>query len=298
MKQAICTISTQSHLFKSQALLNSVASYSDVDLFYLMTDENQQEKNDTFHTHFLSDLQSDLAKKIKSKYKGDKLRWALKPVYIQFLFEQGYDQVIYVDNDIFFYNSPDFLFQKLETASFLLTPHFYKADPKNEQNWLEANFRVGLYNAGFFGANKNAIPILEWWANCCLYNVKKAFWRGLFDDQKYLDLVPILFDNVEIIKNRGCNFAGWNSPESELSRNEKNELLINGNPLVFIHFAALSMLEFSKKNHAANPEYETYVNALKKIQPIFENSASKMEKRNLKSFIYYLRWKIARFFEK
>ncbi len=299
MKQAICTISTQSHLFKSQALLESVASHSDVDLFCLLTDVDEQVMNNPFfQMNYLSDLQSDLAKKMKAKYKNDKLRWALKPVYIQFLIEQGYEKVIYVDNDVFFYASPDFLFEKLEKSSFLLTPHFYNANPTKEQNWLEANFRVGLYNAGFFGANQNAIPILEWWANCCFYNVKKAFWRGLFDDQKYLDLIPVLFDKVEIIKHRGCNFAGWNSKTCELSRDNENTLLINGKPLIFIHFAALSMLEFSKKEHLANPEYETYLNALKNIHPTFENSPSKMEKRNLKSYIYYLRWKITRFFEK
>ena len=298
MKQAICTISTQSHLFKSQALLESVARYSDVDLFCLITDSEQQVEGNLFHTHTLSDLQSDLAKKIKKKYKGDSLRWALKSVYIQFLLEQGYEQVIYVDNDIFFYSSPDLLFEKLNTSSFLITPHFYKADPSKDQNWLEANFRVGLYNAGFIGANRNAIPILEWWANCCLYNVKKAFWRGLFDDQKYLDLIPILFDDVAIIKHRGCNFAGWNSQQSTLKRNIENQLTVNGDSLVFIHFTALSLLEFSKKEHAVNEELESYVKALKNINPNFDSKESKLDKRNLKAYFYYLRWNIARILER
>lgn len=298
MKKAICTISTQSHLYKSQALLDSASKYTDADLFCLITDVEQAITDLPFHINILSDLQSEKANKLKNKYKDDKLRWALKSVYLRYLLEQGYDQVIYVDNDIFFYDSPDFLFERLNTANFLLTPHFYDSSPAQNQNWLEANFRVGLYNAGFIGANKNAIPILDWWANCCLYNVKKAFWRGLFDDQKYLDLVPVLFDKVEIVKHRGCNFAGWNSRTSELKRNNDNELIVQNDQLIFIHFATLSMLEFSKKEHLANPEYEVYVKTLKKYNPTFENTISKREKRNLKAYFYYLRWNIVRFFEK
>ncbi len=298
MNQAVCTISTQSHLFKSQALLDSIANHSNADLFCLITDAKQSILEQSFQTHVLSDLQSDLAIKLKEKYQGDRLRWAMKSMYIQLLLESGYDQVIYVDNDIFFYDSPDFLFEKLNSANFLLTPHFYESNTGQNQNWLEANFRVGLYNAGFIGANKNSIPILNWWAECCLYNVKKAFWRGLFDDQKYLDLIPILFDNVEIIKHRGCNFAGWNSQSNQLSRNSNLHLLIQNDPLVFIHFAAFSMMEFSKEEHLANKEFEIYLKALKKINANFENKSNKLEKRNLNSFFYYLRWNVARLFEK
>lgn len=296
MKTALCTITTQSHLFISFALLESVSELHQTDLFCLITDTSETLEHSKIHFHRLKDLEST-AKVIK-KYKGDKLRWSLKPIYLKYLLEQGYERVIYVDNDVFFYKSPQFLFDQLNASNFLLTPHFYKADARKDQNWLEANFRVGLFNAGFIGANKNAIPILDWWANCCLYNVKKAFWRGLFDDQKYLDLVPVLFDKVEIVKHRGCNFAGWNSRTSELKRNNDNELIVQNDQLIFIHFATLSMLEFSKKEHLANPEYEVYVKTLKKYNPTFENTISKREKRNVKAYFYYLRWNIARRFEK
>ena len=297
MKQAICTISTQSHLFKSQALLESVAKYSQVDLFCLITDSEQQSGNYPFHTNTLSDLISEQAQKIKRKYKGDHLRWAMKPVYLKYLLEQGYEEVIYVDNDIFFYDSPDFLFEKLKTASFLLTPHFYKADPLKDQNWLEANYRVGLYNAGFIGVSKNGIDILDWWTNCCLYNVKKAFWRGLFDDQKYLDLVPILFDNVEIVKRRGCNLAGWNYENYKIERNEA-AVLINNQSLVFIHFADSSMNNFSQSSSVLFPEWELYLKELKAHKNDFEYRKSNFNKRMISVYLYYIKWLFYRLFEK
>lgn len=297
MRTALCTISTESHLFKSYALLESVKQYSQTDLFCLITDSPKIMEHSEFHFNYLSDLNSDIAEKIKKKYTGDKLRWSLKPVYVKSLLEKGYERVIYVDNDVFFYSSPDFLFKKLASSSFLLTPHFYKTNPKKEQNWLEANFRVGLYNAGFFGANKEASPILDWWANCCLYNVKKAFWRGLFDDQKYLDLIPVIFENVEVVRHRGCNFAGWNSDNVQLETNSERQLTINNDPLVFIHFAQLSVERFSDAESPLYPYYKDYSAALRLIRPGFEFPGKKLTLSSFSTYFYYLRWKFSRLFE-
>lgn len=295
MKTALCTISTQSHLFKSYTLLESVEKYCQTDLFCLVTDSTEI-KHSRFQCHSLNDLKSDKATKIKKKYRNDRLRWSLKPVYVKHLLDQGYDQVIYVDNDIFFYSSPDFLFEKLKTSDFLLTPHFYKANPRKEQNWLEANYRVGLYNAGFFGATKNAIPILDWWADCCIYNVKKAYWRGLYDDQKYLDLVPVIFENVEIVKNRGCNLAGWNADDIDLHY-ENDKLIINGEELVFIHFAQLSIEQFSKLNSKLYPVFKHYLEELQNHKSEFQFSNKKYSQLSFSTYFYYLRWKLSRLFE-
>lgn len=254
-------------------------------------------KNPNCSFNYLTDLKSNLAEKIKKKYQNDQLRWSLKPVYVQHLLEQGYDQVIYVDNDIFFYSSPDFLFEKLKLSDFILTPHFYKANPDTEQNWLEANYRVGLYNAGFFGANKNSLPILNWWAECCLYNVKKSYWRGLYDDQKYLDLIPVIFKKVEIIKHRGCNFAGWNCDEAELKKDHSNQLIIQEDPLIFIHFAQLSVERFSDRNSIVYNAFKQYLEALQKESPGFQFVSKKYTLSSFSTYFYYLRWKLSRLFE-
>lgn len=257
-------------------------------------DGNAEDKTDA-DVLLLQEIQSELVDKIKQKYKShpDKLRWALKPAVANYLLENGSEKVIYIDNDIYFFQSPEFLFEKLEQSDFLLTPHFYPSDSTKNQNWLEANFRVGLYNAGFFGANQNAIPILEWWANCCLYAVKKSYWRGLYDDQKYLDLVPIKFENIEIIKNRGCNFAGWNCGQVELKTLE-NQLYANNDKLTFIHFAQLSMERFSQANSAVYPLYLNYLTTLKKHKPNFNPTPKKITKLAIRNYLYYLRWLLVR----
>lgn len=299
MKTAICTISTKSHLFKSYTLLESVKKYSNADLFCLTTDTDDDLKPEFINHSVMKSLHSPQAEKIKHRYRNNpnKLRWALKPVYLKYLIENGYDQVIYVDNDVFFYSSPDFLFEKLKTTAFLLTPHFYKAHPHKEQNWLEANFRVGLYNAGFIGAGKESLDILNWWIECCTYNIKKAYWRGLFDDQKYLDLIPVLFDHVEIIKHRGCNFAGWNDEDATVQKTNLNGLLVNNEPLIFIHFAQLSIERFSQTESMAHDAFNTYLSQLQKHKPGFAFNSKKLNTSSFSTYFYYLRWKFVRLFE-
>lgn len=299
--RCICTISTRSHLFKSKALVESLKVFG-FSTFVLTIDALFPGDIEMFKSDELlqfGDLKDDLASRAFTKYKNhpDKLRWTLKSIFTKHLLENGYDEVIYVDNDIFFYSSPDFLFEKLKTSSFLLTPHFYNSNPNNNQNWLEANYRVGLYNAGFFGVNRNAIPILDWWVECCLYNVKISYWRGLYLDQKYLDLVPVFFDDVEIVKHRGCNFAGWNCDEVMITEKE-DQLYINNDELVFIHFSPLSVERFSDKRSAVYSAFEKYLVELQNHKPKFEFKGKKLNLMSFSTYFYYLRWKWVRLFEK
>lgn len=298
---SFCTISTSSHLFKAFALANSIAPFNGF-LNILVIDKMNDlvKKPENINIFTLSDLNDSIGDQIIEKYKNnhDKLRWALKPVFLKHLLNET-NALIYVDNDIFFYNDFSFLFHELTTNNILLTPHFYKSSPHEDQNWLEANFRVGLYNAGFVGVNQQAILALNWWANCCLYNVKKDFWRGLFDDQKYLDLFPILFDKVKIIKDKGCNLAGWNYLNYHLKRDSNDSLIVDKtNKIIFIHFAESSLVDFSKSDHLLNKEYKVYEKNLLNHHALFSYKRSIFNKRTIFPFIYFLIWKLFRKIEK
>lgn len=243
LKTAICTISSQSHWFKARALFESLNDKTGADFYCLITDANSQHfQDDRMQVMFIDDFSSSVSVSLRNRYKGNKLRWAHKPILLSYLLNQGYDAVIYVDNDICFFSSPDFLFDLLKDKSILLSPHFYPASPLKNQIWLEANFKTGLYNAGFVGVSSKALNAMDWWASSCNYTMKKSYRRGLFDDQKYLDLFPVLFDDVEILKHRGCNVAGWNIDSSPRTIDEMGHIRIHASwPLVFVHFNYYTM---------------------------------------------------------
>lgn len=292
-----CTISTVSHLYKTYALAESLRNQNrDFVLHVLVTDGTEELKAENCRFWKTADINfGPIAASILDKYKNtpDKLRWSLKPVLLRFLLNAYADKVIYVDNDQFFYNDYQFLFDLLNQHSILLTPHYYKHQPGKDQNWLEANFKVGLYNAGFVAANKVAIPTMQWWAECCEYRCEKNAFRGLFDDQKYLDLVPVIDKGAHILRHQGCNVAGWNTELCE-RKLVNNEVRINGEyPVVFVHYNAFTIRTIAEgHDDLLVPFYNTYTNTLKKYKPELNTNELLSAVPVLEKIKYYI-WKQA-----
>jgi glycosyltransferase involved in cell wall biosynthesis len=63
-----------------------------------------------------------------------------------------------------------------------------------------------------------------------------AFDRGLFVDQRWVDLVPGLFSSVTIHRDPGCNVAYWNLYHRHVEYSD-GEHTVNGSPLKFYHFS-------------------------------------------------------------
>lgn len=208
--------------------------------------------------------------RVYEKYGSDKdkTRWSLKAILLQHLLS-SYDKVVYVDNDIYFISSPEFLWSELDTNDVLLTPHHYPRNPEKDQNWLEANFKLGLYNAGFVAVNRKAIDVLKWWAACCLYRCEKSLLRGLFDDQKYLDLMPIVHPNTKVLQHQGCNVAGWNVDVCKRTTDESGTVTINNKwPIVFVHFNGFSIRAIlSGEDPLLKPHLDEYVDLLQRHRP-------------------------------
>jgi lipopolysaccharide biosynthesis glycosyltransferase len=270
-----CTITTADHAYKVFALFDSLLHYNrEVCLHVLVTDSFFPESNSPqLKVYFLDEVRKGepVADQIIKKYSHDrdKLRWSMKPAFLKYLLTKNETtKLIYLDNDIFFFNDYDFLFDYLNQHSFALTPHNYERSPDHSQNMLEANYRVGLYNAGFVGVNKNAINTLQWWAECCLYKCEKNPFRGTFDDQKYLDLVPVMCEDALIVRHQGCNVAEWNRYVC-LRENIDGEILINGKyPIVFIHFNYTTIREILNGNDLLlNGFFNQYMAALTKYFP-------------------------------
>ena len=266
----LCTISTSSHLFKCFALADSIKEIGG-ELLVLLVDASSYTKAAPSNVSFLylQDLKDPIAMKIKSKYatKMDELRWSLKPVLLKHLLLSHY-KAIYIDNEILFFNDYRFLWDLFDSHPILLTPHHYPRDPLQQQNWFEANFRVGLYNAGFLAANHEAKETLDWWAASCLYRCEKSSWRGLFDDQKYLDLVPIIEPKTKVLEHLGCNVAEWNAVLCKRTF-ENGQHYINGEfPLIFYHFNPHSLQNLNE----GDPVLTNYVKALQKYQANFKVS--------------------------
>jgi lipopolysaccharide biosynthesis glycosyltransferase len=210
------------------AKLPATTEDSGIQLFYLDDFSNNKSAGSIYQKYYHNDI--------------DAYRWSMKPVFLNVLLQAGqYDKVIYVDTDIFFFNDYSFLFNMLDNNEMLLTPHWRNMHPSEEVNRNDLEdfnllFTSGIFNAGFVGANSKGLSMLNWWANACIYKCEKRPEKGFFVDQTYLNLFPLLCENLGIIQHRGCNVADWN--RTECKRTVANEqVLINKKfPIIFIHF--------------------------------------------------------------
>jgi len=271
--RTFCTIITSNYFPYAVTLYRSITKLNPGEkLCILICDQGEiQPGVDEFpnlQLHRLSAIFKEYrADELITKYRNDKdaLRWALKSVYINYLLHSGFEKVLYADCDLFFFNGYEFLFKELDQHDFLLTPGNTIFDPYVQEEEFLSGYKYGLFNAGFIGANQRSEPILKWWANCCSYRVETNFEDGLFVDQKYLDAVTVLFENVKIIKHQGCNIAFWNLHKCKRTV-ENGKVVINGKfPIIFIHFTNKYIPELlNGHDPLIYPFYLIYENTFKK----------------------------------
>jgi hypothetical protein len=175
------------------------------------------------------------------RYNVIEFNTAVKPFFIGYLWKSyGTDhQIIYLDPDIVLYRPLEHVREALNSHSLVLTPMFCEAPAETSLDELVA-LRHGMFNLGFIALRHTdeSNRLIKWWKarlrTHCLIDKP----RGIFVDQKWMDLAPLLFDEVFILKHRGYNMAWWNFAErklldsgSDYSVNQPDQLLY------FFHFS-------------------------------------------------------------
>lgn len=286
MKNAICTIVTSDYQHYAMGLFDSLLDSGFHDFhFIVFVSCNKQDcqvlsQNPNVSFVFVDDLCAcDLGKEIYDAYyltDMDKFRWSMKSVLILHLIStRQFEKVMCVDCDINFYTSPKFLFELLDEHTVLLTPHYRESLARNDRFNFLLMFTQGLYNAGFFAVSAKGIEVVQWWGLNCLEVCEKNDSIGQFVDQTHLNLIPIYFNDVHILKHRGCNVAGWNLSECRRTINEAGEVKINDEfDVVFIHFTGNTVKNIRFGNdRLLEPHLVKYIERLQKYKPNFVHPA-------------------------
>ena len=247
-KHAMCTVITSDYLSQAYALAKSVHAHGNTDFYALISDHG-------FNPEKLKQVRGDLGDRLNlltiedlkvalPKYDSeDSVRWALKAPFMLHLLERlDYDKVIFVDSDVCFFDNYDFLYEELESHGMLLTPHWRPVDPDTNPIQFPCNFLHGLYNAGFIGVSKAGLAPLKWWQTACYYKCEKTVTQGFYVDQRYLDVLPVRFDSVKVLRHKGCNVAEWNRDHALRVRVDGKTYVENW-PVVFVHFSDITLAE-------------------------------------------------------
>ena len=180
---------------------------------------------------------------------------AVKPFMLkQLLAREDCDAVIYLDPDICVFASLVDVEAALAANSILLTPH--QSSPEATLSGVMANeltsLRYGTYNLGFIAvaANAHGRGFAEWWSQRAYRFTRDDVPNGLFTDQRWIDLVPGLFEGVCVLRESHLNVASWNAHQRELTKGADGQVLASGKPLGFYHFTGLD-----SGNHDAAMQY-------------------------------------------
>ena len=180
---------------------------------------------------------------------------AVKPFMLkQLLAREDCDAVVYLDPDICVFSSLDDVEAALGADSVLLTPH--QSSPEATLSGVMANeltsLRYGTYNLGFIAvaANAHGRGFAEWWSQRAYRFTRDDIPNGLFTDQRWMDLVPGLFESVCVLRGPHLNVASWNAHQRELTKGADGQVFVLGTPLGFYHFTGLD-----SGNHDAAMHY-------------------------------------------
>lgn len=169
---------------------------------------------------------------------------AVKPFLLkQLLAREDCDAVVYLDPDIYVFSSLDEVVSACAAHSVLLTPH--QATPETTLAGVMANeltsLRYGTYNLGFIAVSASEVGqrFAQWWSQRAYRFNRDDVANGLFTDQRWMDLVPGLFEGVGVLRQPRLNVASWNAHLRGLEVSSQGEVTVSGAPLGFYHFTGL-----------------------------------------------------------
>jgi hypothetical protein len=158
--------------------------------------------------------------------------YTLTPAIILFALQEfsEADMVTYLDSDIFFFNSPEPLFEELGKDAVSIIEHRFPPH-------LAAAVINGIYNVAWltFRRDERALTCLHWWREKCLEWCYEILEEKRFADQKYLDDWPDRFTGVTVLQHKGANVAPWNLSKWTVTL-ENGNVRIDEQGLIFFHF--------------------------------------------------------------
>ncbi len=241
-KTCIFTIAAKNYMHFVRTLMDSVATFApDADRFLALCDEpdGSESAGDAFRVISLRELPIPELDRFVFQYTLLEISTAIKPFVIEKLLTQyGYDQVLYFDPDIRIYRALDDMMGLLGKHTVLLTPHLTEPTNDDKRPSERDILQCGVHNLGYLGVRRTpgAERLVKWWQKRLLRDCVVDFERGLFVDQKWMDLAPMLCEGAHVSRDPGWNVAYWNLHGRRVDKTAAG-YTVDGAPLTFYHFS-------------------------------------------------------------
>ena len=273
MKNCAFTIVAKNYIGLAQILEHSLKDKNpDVDFFIFVADnfsETDYEKvlpNNVIIAKDNLNISELQWKAMSFKYDITEFCTSIKPSAFSYLMEKRtYEKIIYLDPDIYIYNSIDPIFKMLENHSIVLTPHIttiqneFKGD-RSESGLLS----TGVFNLGFCALKRdlNSRKMISWWHQRLIDKCFIDSYDSYYTDQKWMDFLPCFFSSEDLYVSHhlGMNIAPWNFFEREIFiendiikvKNRADKNINSSFPVLFVHYSGYDYSELKKGNVIQN----------------------------------------------
>jgi hypothetical protein len=158
--------------------------------------------------------------------------YCFSPFLLKYLEHLDYSDLIYLDSDLYFFDSLQEIKSLISDYEVGIVPHRFEPQDSHLEQY-------GIYNVGlvYIKNSRKALDVLEWWATSCISSTKLEVTPTSFGDQKYLNFFVNQGAKTQIFENSGHNAAPWNCSEAQVT--SVGEIKIKGNPLRYYHFSGL-----------------------------------------------------------
>lgn len=242
-RMAAATVASKSSLALARVLAGSFSHYHPaIPFFVLLADEVDgyfDPASEPFRLLRLADLRIPNLRRFRFQYSQQELTYAITPTLLKHLLDQGFSRAAFFKQESLVVGDLTPALELLQRRSIVLTPHLLgplagEAGAGRELNILQS----GVYNVGFLGvsATPTARAFLSWWEARLYEHCRHDVAHGMHFEQRWLDLVPAFFEDVEVVRNPGFNVAHWNLPERAVAVDGES-ISVDGAPGLFFRFS-------------------------------------------------------------
>ena len=240
---ACATIVAKNYLSFARVLARSFREHHpDVPFLVLLADEVDgyfAPAQEPFELIRLDDLRIDRVEHFRFQYAQQPLSYAATPYLLAHLIDRGFSKVVFIKQEGLVLNSLAAVFQRLDSASIVMTPHLVTPLEGADRFARELNIlQSGSFNVGILGvsAGEEADRFLTWWQDRVSAHCRHAVTEGMHYEQRWLDLAPALFAGVHILRDPAYNIGHWSFPERTITVQD-TMVFVDGEPCRLFRFS-------------------------------------------------------------
>lgn len=240
-----CTITTISHSARVQVLAEScAATHPGVPFHALVVDAHGSAPDFEFGPSATLDVprggvvEEGLFLEMAAMYTPLELCCALKPFYVKWFLDKGYERVLYLDGDTWVLDDLSSFVSEAERCGVVLTPHVSCVlEPARESTDVEGvALTAGLVNMGVFACAPAATPFLDWWASRLARECIDDPIHQRYVDQRWVDIAIPIFQ-PHLTRDRGVNVGWWSFAGLSAPPDAAGPLNVAGYPVRVLHMS-------------------------------------------------------------